>query len=562
MTPRDYQIEAIDSLFSYWAEHTGNPVICQPTGTGKSIVIAGFCCKALKQFPFTRILVLTHVKELIQQNYEKLLAMWPQAPAGIYSAGLKRKDIGKNIIFGGIGSVCNNEQNFGHVDLILIDECHTVSPKQQTQYRKTIARLTEVNPSLKVAGLTATPYRLGQGMIIEEDGIFTDICCEQTSLERFNEFFDEGYLCPLIPRATETQIDTSKVKLTAGDFNKKQLVEAVDKESITRAAVEEMIKSGRDRNSWLIFAAGIEHTEHIAEMLNESGIDAVAVHSKSGDAVRDEATAAFKAGDIRALVNNGVFTTGFDHPGLDLIGVLRPTQSPGLWVQILGRGTRTDYAQGFDLSTKEGRLSAIAASPKKNCLVLDFAGNTKRLGPINDPQKPKKRGKGPPGEMPAKLCECGTFNYCSARVCVACGKAFEISVKFGSQAGSDALIAKLGASETEDQPVTEWFDVENTTYSKFTPWNRRPTLRGLKASNLRVAYNCGLRSFSEHIRLEQDKCKPFARRWWNDSCEDETPLPETVDEACAYSPKLKEVKRIKVWINRKHPEILHREFKE
>lgn len=563
MTPRPYQFEAIDSLFEYWAEHTGNPVICQPTGTGKSIVIAGFCTKALARFPFTRILVLTHVKELIQQNFEKLLTIWPSAPAGVYSAGLKRRDTGKNIIFGGIGSVCNNEHLFGHVDLIIIDECHTVSPKAETQYRQTIERLKAINPALKVGGLTATAYRLGMGEIIEEGGIFTDICCDQTSLERFNEFFDEGYLCPLIPRATSVELDTSGVKVTAGDFNRKQLTAAVDKESITRAAVAEMIASGHDRKSWLVFAAGIEHTEHVAEILRESGIDAVAVHSKSGDAFRDEATLAFKAGEVQALVNNGVFTTGFDHPGLDLISILRPTQSPGLWVQMLGRGTRTDYAPGFDLSTKEGRLASIAASDKQNCLVLDFAGNTKRLGPINDPRKPKRRGKGKKGDMPAKLCECGTFNFCAARICIGCGKAFEQRVNFTAHAAGDALIAKLGKpAKPVDVPQLEWFTVESTTYSKHIPWNRRPTLRGLKPANMRVTYNCGLRSFSEHIHLENPGSKTYSEQWWRESCLDDTPCPDTVDAACAHSPNLREVGRIKVHVNLKRPNILHREFKD
>jgi len=260
-------------------------------------------------------------------------------------------------------------------------------------------------------------------------------------------------------------------------------------------------------------------------------------------------------------VNNGVLTTGYDNPMLDLIGVLRPTQSPGLWVQMLGRGTRTNYAEGFDLSTKEGRLSAIMASDKQNCLVLDFAGNTKRLGPINDPRKPKRRGKSKKGDMPAKLCECGTFNYCAARVCVGCGKAFEMKVNFGMEAASDALIAGLGPKKPAEKPITEWFDVENTTFSKHTPWNRRPTLRGLKPSNLRVTYNCGLQSFSEHIHLENAKSKVFSNQWWRESCPDDTPCPDTVDAAVAFSPKLREVSRIKVHINLKRPKILHREFK-
>ena len=174
-----------------------------PTGTGKSLVIAGFLESIYRQYPMQKVLVLTHVKELIEQNCEKLLALWPTAPAGVFSAGLKRKDIHDRIIFAGIASIAKHAEKFGCVHLVIIDEAHLVSPSEETMYHKFLAALRVVNPHIKVIGLTATPWRLGQGKITE-DGIFTDVCFDITSISAFNRLIQEGYLSPLIPRRTTT----------------------------------------------------------------------------------------------------------------------------------------------------------------------------------------------------------------------------------------------------------------------------------------------------------------------------------------------------------------------
>lgn len=121
------------------------------------------------------------------------------------------------------------------------------------------------------------------------------------------------------------------------------------------------------------------------------GIPTTCIHSKLTKDERTERLAGLKSGKYRAAVNNNILTTGFDLPSIDLIAVIRPTNSPGLWVQMLGRGTRPVYAPGFDLWSTAGRLAAIEAGSKQDCLVLDFAGNTRRLGPINDPVLPRKR---------------------------------------------------------------------------------------------------------------------------------------------------------------------------
>lgn len=189
MKPRDYQEYAINSVFKYFEDgNVGNPVICMPTGTGKSLVSAEFIRRVCTQWPGQRVILLTHVKELIEQNYDKLMQIWSTAPAGIYSAGIGRKETMFNITYAGIQSIHRVAHEFGHVDLIIVDECHLIPTKSNTMYRKFIDLLKRVNPHLKVIGLTATAWRVGTGMITDDNGFFDDICCDMCSFDSFNWF--------------------------------------------------------------------------------------------------------------------------------------------------------------------------------------------------------------------------------------------------------------------------------------------------------------------------------------------------------------------------------------
>lgn len=546
IVPRDYQTFSADSLFSYFAAGgTGNPIVALPTGTGKSVVIADFIRRSLLYYPGTRILALTHVQELIEQNCTKLLDMWPTAPLGVYSAGLGRRDVGYPVTFGGIASVVKSLSTLGRIDLVLVDEAHLVSPKDGTMYQELVEHLKALNPYVRVIGFTATPYRLGQGSLTEVGGLFTDFCVDMTTFEAFNWFLDQGYMVPLVPRATKTELDVSGVKIQQGEFSLGQLQASVDKAEITLAALKETIALAQDRQHWLVFASGVEHAEHVSEMLLQLGVSATCVHSKLTSG-RKERLDGFLSGQYRAMVNNGVLTTGFDFPALDLIVVLRPTQSPGLWVQMLGRGTRPAYARGYDLSTVNGRIDAINASLKRNCLVLDFAANTRRLGPVNDPCIPKVRGKGT-GEAPVKVCEaCSTYCHASARVCACCGAAFQIKVKIRAQAGNDELIRRNDVPEIVD------FNVDHVTYAE----HRKPG----SPSSLKVSYHCGLRVFKEWICIEHSGLPAKrARDWWREHSGVLKP-PATVAEAGTRLAELHAPKRIKVWINRQYPEVRGYEF--
>lgn len=542
MKPRDYQVEAEASIFRFFQEKDGNPVVAMPTGTGKSVVIASFVRSALTWYPGTRVMMLTHVKELIEQNFDKLKQVWPTAPAGIFSAGLNKRDHMQQITFAGIASVAKKANLFGRVDLVLIDECHLVSPNDVTMYRAFLDALAKANPMLKVIGFTATAWRLGHGKITEEGGLFTDVCFDITGLNAFNRLIAEGYLMPLIPKKTAAMLDTSGVHMRGGDFIQSELQIAVDKQEITYAALKEVMELAGDRKSWLIFAAGVEHSIHVAEMLTSLGVPCRAVHSKISDGDRREILKQFKAGTLRAVVNNNVLTTGFDHPGIDLIVMLRPTASPVLWVQMLGRGTRPVYVPGFDLDTIEGRLQSIAAGPKQNCLVLDFAGNTKRLGPINDPVIPRKKGDAK-GEAPVKECDfCGVWNHASVRHCMHCGKEFPLpTTKIKTTASSQELIKG-------DLPVIETFKVDHITYTKHTKVGA-PAM-------LKASYYCGMRMFHEFVCVEHTGfALRKAKQWMRERTQSES-MPESADQAIEWAAHYRTPTHLKIWINKQYPEIM------
>jgi superfamily II DNA or RNA helicase len=339
LIPRPYQVEAEGAIWQYFQAKTGNPLIALPTGTGKSLVIGWFIQHVMERYPSSRILALTHVKELIKQNSSKLEQIWPSAPFGIYSAGLRKKEHQWPIIFGGIGTVANSIEVLGSFDLMLVDEAHLMSGKDDSMYGAVVTALKNRNPCLKVIGFTATPYRTGQGLLTES-GLFTDICYDCTTMRSFNRLIDDGYMCMLIPKRTNLTFDLSKVPIRNGDYATGELEERVDHHDVTYTACKEALNIASNRNCWLTFAAGIKHAEHIAEMLNNFGIPSKAIHSKIPESDRDQYISDFRTGKLRCAVTNNILTTGFDHPPIDLILMMRPTLSTGLWVQMLGRGTR------------------------------------------------------------------------------------------------------------------------------------------------------------------------------------------------------------------------------
>lgn len=536
MKLRWYQEECIDALTNY--DYKANPIVCLPTASGKSVIIGEFIKRILQQYPHVRVMMLTHVKELIQQNADKLLTLWDNAPVGIFSAGLGQKTANAPIIFAGMQSVIKyiekqvkeNQPHFGFINLIVVDECHLISEKDTTSYRKIITELSKINPNLKVVGLTATPYRMKGGHLLN-CGIFGDIAYNLCKPEDFIRLIKEGYLSKLINKQTSYTIDTSKVGSIGGDYNLKELDAVTDTDEQVYNAVKEIVELGtsQNRKSWIVFGTSIEHCEHLCSMFENFGIEAATVHSKHKSKENDHFINEFKQGRIRCLINNDKLTTGFDHPSIDLVGVLRATQSVTLWQQMVGRGFRV-------------------AEGKNDCLVLDYGGNTKRLGAVNDPVLPsgKKKKKGESaGIAPVKICpKCGCYNHARARLCEVCNHEFPVGSNLTDTVSSLELIKDVA----DNEPVVEPRVVHNVYYLKHI------SPRG--TTQLKVTYQCGIEQFVEYIGFEQGgHILSKAILWWQQRSA--LPVPKSVDEALMHAATLKKPMFVNVKINVKYPEIIN-----
>ncbi|SFU04454.1 DEAD/DEAH box helicase [Sedimentitalea nanhaiensis] len=508
LTLRPYQNAAISSIYGYFQTNTGNPLVVIPTAGGKSLVMAAFIEGVLKAWPDQRILIVTHVRELIAQNYAEMIGLWPDAPAGIYSAGLGKREAQARVLFAGIQSIHRRAREIGHTDLVLIDEAHLIPGKSSTMYRRFLDALSAINPALKVIGLTATPFRLDSGMLHEgKNALFTDIAYEAP----VRDLIDQGFLSPLVSKQPATRLDVSKVGSRAGDFIARDLAAAVDQEATTRAAVTEIIDYGKDRKSWLAFCSGVDHARHVAEEFGRQGITCQTIFGDTPKDERDAIIAAFKRGEIRALASMGVLTTGFNAPAVDLIALLRPTQSAGLYVQMVGRGTRL-------------------APGKENCLVLDFAGNVRRHGPI-DLVRPKRPGENGGGEAPTKVCPmCESIVALSATECPDCGYEFP---------AREVKIAPTAATLPVLSPkASQWLQVSGVSYTRHDKRGGRPSLK--------VTYSCGLATYSEWVCFEH---KGYARQkaadWWRKRAPG-LPVPLSVNEAIAQANRLTRPSEISV----------------
>ncbi|MDR5866672.1 DEAD/DEAH box helicase [Halomonas koreensis] len=354
---RPYQQQAVTRVVEHFRAGDEPAVVVLPTGSGKSLVIA-----ELARLARGRVLVLAHVRELVEQNHAKYRAYGLEAD--IFSAGLGRKEAGRQVVFGSVQSVVRNLDAFddGAFTLLVIDECHRVSLDEDSSYRRVIAHLRARNPRLKVLGLTATPYRLGQGFLYhrhyhgmvrgDDDCFFRDCVFEQP----LRLMVKQGYLAaPRLVDAAVERYDFSALEPGSGGlFQEAELNRVTAGHRATPAIIEEVIGHAAERAGVMLFAASVAHAEEILGYLPAG--EAALITGGTPAAEREAIIAAFKARSVKYLVNVAVLTTGFDAPHVDLIAILRPTESVGLYQQIVGRGLRL-------------------APGKTDCLILDYAGN-------------------------------------------------------------------------------------------------------------------------------------------------------------------------------------------
>ena len=468
VTPRWYQDEAVKAMHNCAIEGR-NGVVVLPTGSGKTLVMREFLANYVGN-----VLMLSHIKEILEQNFECVASL---GAVGIYSAGMNLRVVDK-ITIAGIQSVYKRPELFKDIHLVIIDECHLVS--DEGMYRELLDLL-----GAPYIGLTATPYRLKQGYIYKA-GIF-DALIYEAPIERLQ---DEGYLTHIDMVGSVDEMDVIGLRTTGGDFNLKDASLRFDRTGMTNKIVEGLTKYKEKYKHWLVFCIDIDHAEHVSEALNDIGVTCAAVHSKSP---RDEAILAFRHGDIQAIANVNILGVGFDYPSIDLIVLLRPTKSPIVHVQSIGRGLRV-------------------VKGKDHCLVKDFAGNTGRLGFIHDLAPIKAKGKGKGGVNPfCKTCpECEKINAPQVATCV-CGYEF----KFEHHLTSESYVAP------------EWHKVDDIYYTI--------TSKIGKPNSLKIMYRCGLKKFNQWVHLDHPgyagyKAKYWvARRWKGNSHS----IPRNVDQLYA-----------------------------
>lgn len=492
---RPYQRACVDAAFDWVSRYEGNPLLVVPTGGGKSPIMGAIVAQVLENAPTARVLILAHRKELLQQNMRAVSLVVPFTMVGVYSAGLKTKDTSSPVIVAGIQSVASNPYKLGAFDVVLIDEAHLVPLADDTSYRKVIKALRTQNPHVRFIGLTATPYRLNTGLLHRgKNPLFTDIAYDVP----VRDLIEQGYLCPLISKATIRRLDTTGVATRGGEYIAGALERAVDVDEVTDAVVSEMCRLFADRKKWLIFCAGVQHAEHVATALVLAGIDAAPVHGTLDAETRARRLLDFKEGRLRALTSMDVLTTGYDEPAIDAIALLRPTKSAGLYVQMVGRGFRLHPS-------------------KVNTLVLDFAGNVEYFGPV-DAITVNERKPGD-GQAPTKKCPmCSEILFAGVRICGACQ--FEFPEPEKPPLIPEASTRPILSSEPE--PI-ELEAIDSAEYSRHEKVGKIPSMR--------VDYFRAYRIIaSEWICFEHTGyARTKAEQWWR--LRSPEPPPATVDEA-------------------------------
>lgn len=487
MILRDYQKACVDAI---WANMDKHIVASLPTGSGKTPVIAELVRRCL-EFPGTHILILTHKRELIRQNAKTLGEHLPiSVDIGIYCAGLRSKEF-RQVTVASVQSIIRAD-DLPKFEIIFVDEAHLVPKNETGQYHDLFAFL----PDARIVGLTATPYRMDGGLLHEgKDRLFGTLVYEAKT----GDLIKSGWLSPIRARAVASHADLAGVHLRGGEYKSDEMIAAMDHSEITNAAVRDVLAHAADRKSVLVFCAGVEHARHVEDTFRKAGIASIAtVTQETSMRDRDDATARFRDGSLRMLLNVGVYTTGFDAPNVDCIVLLRATKSPGLYVQMLGRGLRK-------------------CDNKKDCLLLDYGGNIELHGPL-DMITSKNTKKGD-GEPVVKTCpECASIISAGYAACPECGFVFPKQEKEEPKHGIVAsMLDPIAAT------IIRTLEVSDVDYCYHMGKDGKP-------DSMRVDYYIGLWDIiSEWVcPLHQGFPRQKAQEWF--ARRGIVPMPKTIEE--------------------------------
>jgi DNA repair protein RadD len=533
LTLRPYQGEAVRNVYAFLRARSDNPCVVIPTAGGKTAIIATLCRDVAREWG-GRALILSHVQELVAQSAAELAAICPDVPTGVYSAGLKSRDTAQPIISAGIQSVYRRACDLDAFNLIVIDEAHLIPPDGDGMYRQFINDAQKINPRVRIVGLTATPFRLSSGPICAPANILNEICYEVG----VRELIVGGFISALRTPSVDTKIDVSGVHVRGGEYRPDELEAAFNDDAVVRAACAEIITRTAERQSVLIFTAGIRHGEHVAKTLAEmSDQRCEFVCDETATGQREAALADFAVGRLKYLANVNILTTGYNCPRIDCVSLLRSTLSPGLYYQMIGRG--------FRLSPETG---------KTNCLVLDFGGNIKTHGPVDMLRVPGERStRADDGAPVSKECpQCKEIISAGFSRCPQCG--YEFPPPDRDQHGRTAA---RGGVLSDDIPTVR-HEIIETTYGVHVGKSGVPLMR--------VDYNYGAGRRDcvcdwicvEHDGWPRDK----AVAWWRERSPDPAPVTAEAAVFAANNGALRDTYAVLVKYppGKKFPEFVGYEF--
>jgi len=445
---RSYQQEAVEKTLEFLKSNQGNPLIVAPTGSGKSLIIASLC-SSIRKDKSKRVIVLAHRKELLTQNAVAIKLMNKGAIVDFYSSALRTKSLRADIIVAGIASINRvSKDKLPEIDYIIIDEAHLVNNENQGIYREFIANY----PDARVIGLSATPFRLNGGLSHRhKNSIFTDIAVEISLLY----LMEKGYLSLLTSKSSAVEVDISDVHIRGGEFVQEEYEPKFNNKSIISRAVDDILLHAKDRKSWLIFCSSVSHAKKVNQEIVNRGITSEVITGNTPVKDRDLIIHKFKERKINAITNCDVLTVGFDAPNVDVIIILRPTKSCGLFMQICGRGTRT-------------------FPEKRNCMILDYGGNLKRFGPIDHITfEENKFGKVEVEKKHYKICpDCRECIPLEVSMCFACGHKYEVrgierNVKHDTQASDlDVISTKFLRDQFDGKQELQVYDYKFIIFKK------------------------------------------------------------------------------------------------
>lgn len=429
---RGYQEDAKAGVRDALATH-GSVLLVAPTGAGKTVLFANIAQVAASRG--FRVLILAHRDTLIKQASRKLMEYGVQH--GIIMAGFTPAQHHRVQVASVQTIVRRLDKITKPFDLVVVDEAHLSAARS---YITIVQALRAKRPTMKLLGVTGSPCRLdGKGLGVQAGGMYETI----VMAPNIAWMIDQGYLVRPDVYGAKKLVDLSGVKKIGGDYDGAALAEVMDKPKITGDAIEhyKSICPGVPAVAW---CASVAHAEHVAEQFNAAGVPALALSGEDDAAAREKALANLSSGAVKVVTFAMLLVEGVDCPAIGAIIMLRPTMSLASYLQVIGRGLRPIYAEGFDLETREGRHAAMRAGPKGECCyVLDHAGLWIKHGFAEEEREwsldgaPKRPGKRKPDEpvSPARQCPKCYVVHTPADVCPKCGHIYETGRKVETEEG-------------------------------------------------------------------------------------------------------------------------------